>query len=618
MEKALLHVVSFTLTGRESMAGALRHLRRLCARQESFRCALLLFCDLPDAPARLTPHEAPLIRALLSGVAAMNAQTPDCFFLFVRSRTWDDARRQYLGSRQRLSCRRVIAQLLAKGTTQAEFEAASIPPASLKGKYAAVLFSDASLFCTPDTPVRMFRALSHCSEGMLSAQVPGNRAYPQSVLTRLCAADRFSLSPLRSAQEYALFRQGRCPADHPVIFTAEALIRCSAPPSAVWAEGCFFLRRCPQTIRDIFVAYQDFCRGAHTLVILLPVLQMLVLFAAALSGLPFLAGAAFLPELPALVHPVQWPGGLLRAALLPMTALLSLDTLFCRLLSRSPLLRIRVAPRLISPLACTASAGFLLPAAFLSVHSLFALLPVALLWLSAPLILPALDKPTLERIGLDTQQLCHLRALAEEAYWDAVSRATPALNMLCACAGCMLGVLEADEAARRIQALLVGDFSCASTAEQAAVLASAQYLRERMTDCDAALRALPAQLEDAVLSQTHEDDSTLGVLLHNARSETGGHALPLRISGPADLLFLPLRPIRETPRHDLSLPLTHPHTYLKRQLLHAQAGQSAEAQDASVRFLFLAAAALGHPFYALLQRSPVTGPYVWICSGISS
>ena len=69
-------------------------------------------------------------------------------------------------------------------------------------------------------------------------------------------------------------------------------------------------------------------------------------------------------------------------------------------------------------------------------------------------------------------------------------------KLYAACAGCMLGVLEPDEAARQTQALLAAGPAVDSPVEHAALLVCAQFLRERMADCDAALRALPAQLED--------------------------------------------------------------------------------------------------------------------------
>jgi len=76
---------------------------------------------------------------------------------------------------------------------------------------------------------------------------------------------------------------------------------------------------------------------------------------------------------------------------------------------------------------------------------------------------------------------------------------------------------------------------------------------------------------------------------------------------PHDLLFLPMQRAKASPVYPLSLPLTHPHTFLRRQLLCKDA--PVFLPDPASRFLFLAAAALDHPFYALLERSPVTGPY---------
>ena len=152
----------------------------------------------------------------------------------------------------------------------------------------------------------------------------------------------------------------------------------------------------------------------------------------------------------------------------------------------------------------------------------------------------------------------------------------------------MLDVLEPDEAARQTQALLAAGPAVDSPVEHAALLVCAQFLRERMADCDAALRALPAQLEDYARKKA----GTLPPFPSASQSD------------PLCSLFLPLGPARRMAQHAMTLPLTHPHTYLKRLLPDGN-----PAGEPLARFLALAAAALDHPFHALLLRSPVAAPY---------
>ena len=57
----------------------------------------------------------------------------------------------------------------------------------------------------------------------------------------------------------------------------------------------------------------------------------------------------------------------------------------------------------------------------------------------------------------------------------------------------------------------------------------------------------------------------------------------------------------------LTLPLTHPHTYLAATTNAPQ--KQKEAAVSPGRFLAAAAAALSHPFYPLFMRSPVAAPY---------
>lgn len=616
MDGALLHVMTFTPRTHEAAQRALCCMRHAAGRKMQQGRTLLLFCDLPDADAQRLPQDEPLLRLLQSGVMAMDARAGGRFLLLVRRRAWDDASRAYLGSAQALSARQVIAQLLESGKTQAVFDAATFAPGAIKGQYAAVLFSDLSLACTPDTPQRMLRALQSSPHGCLCARVLPRQEYPQTALARLADAD-FSLSPLRAARADALARRGLSFTDCPTIYTPDALTRMNASPhaSAPIAEGCFFVRRKSTALPELFAAQRRRCLRAGK-EDLLPLLQTALLAAAALLGWGWLAGVAvLLPEAWVIAHLRLLPGALVRAALLPLTAAVTLDAALCRLLARSRHVRLRLPGVCFTARGCALSGGVLALLGLQSVQALPALLPVALLWLSAPLLMPALASPTIERIPLAEDQHAQLRSMAESAFFDAYAHDAPAPRaMLAACAGCMLALLEPDEAARRVHALLMQNEKASpdspQSADHAALLVCAQFLRERMGDCDAALRGLPAQLETLALAlQPPEEDGLLGAFLASARredaSDTALRALARAGDGHAlDALFLPLGPAHRMAQHALSLPLTHPHTYLQR------IDHSPETEGSVLdRFLFLAAAALGHPFYALLRRSPVAAPY---------
>ena len=607
MKASLLHVVSARVRTAADVDDALRHLRRLHADSHT----LLLFADFHAAPAQRLPGDAPLLRRMQSGVMAMNAQRPGQFLMLWRRRVWDDAARLYLGFEQAQTCRDVIAGLLGGGRTQAVFDAATFAPPSLQGRYDAVLFSDVSLLCTPDTPARMLDALGDAS--CVCAPVVSPRAYPETVFARLVRTCGFSLSPLAAARG-ALAPRGMLDAErHPLLLRAPSL---AAPAGglAPAAAGCFFMRRRTPTLPPLFAAHQLACRRDAGVQAFLAPLQVALFFLSALLGLPLLAALALLPEAACLLRPRLLPGALLRTALLPLIAAVSLDALLCRRFAQARRFRPRLPDALMTAPGCLLVGSVLLPVSIASAQALPALLPVALLWLGAPLLLPALHAPSMERIPLDESQQAQLRTLAESAYFDAARSAEQpsALRMLAACAGCMLGVLEPDEAARQVQALLP-DAHARTAGEQAAALACAQFLRERMADCDAALRDLPQAIEAFVRAQPlPAENGRLAAFLRIARSgDASSDALaPLSQAGagnPLDALFLPLGPARATPCHTLTLPLTHPHTFLSR-LLTAPDAQT-DAADALPRFLALSAAALAHPFYALLMRSPVTAPY---------
>lgn len=586
MERPLLHVVSFVLRTQADADDALRRLRRLSP--EDGAQTLLLFADFPSAAALRLPHESALLRRLQSGIMAMNARRPGRFQLLARRRVWNDAARQYFGAEQPLSCRAVIAQLLRLGETEAAFESATVSPGSLRGRYEAVLFSDGDLLCTPDMPARMCASLARSASGCVVAAVRSPRLYPETVFARLVRLCGFSLSPLAAAQNAWQSRHALADTTQPTLYTAQALMdSLTLPPDeAPAAVGCFFLRRAPLTLAQVYAAYR--LRALHRAGAdaALPLIQLALLLACALSGAPVLMALALLPEALALLHPRLLPGALLRTALLPLTAAVSLDALLCRRFARAKLFRLRVPERLISAQGVMLTGAAFLPMALVSAQALAPLLPLLLLWLGAPLLLPALASPTLERIPLSDGDQALLRSLAENAYFGAAQAADepPALRMLTACAACMLGLLEPDEAAR--QAAALPDTPPASPAAHAALLVCAQFFRENMGACDAALRRLPAQLEARARTRAA------------APYHSGTPVLPI------DVLFLPLAPAKTTAMHDATLPLTHPHTFLKRQLM----GVSFTG-DPVLRFLALTAAALGHPFHALLMRSPAAAPY---------
>ena len=107
-----------------------------------------------------------------------------------------------------------------------------------------------------------------------------------------------------------------------------------------------------------------------------------------------------------------------------------------------------------------------------------------------------------------------------DSFWAAEQTPYPARRMLTACAGRMLGVLETDEAARRVASALLQaqglidairadepeGAPAVEASELACALASAQFLRENMGDCDAALRTLPTEIEALYLSLHVRED----------------------------------------------------------------------------------------------------------------
>lgn len=671
MPGELLHVL---LAAPDSVARAqqaLRAMRRAQGKEKEH--TLLLFCDLPPADTARTPQDEPLLRHLQSGVMAMEARMPGRFLLLVRRRAWDDAARAYLGQAQATPPQRILAELLETGTTQAVFEAASFSPSSLKDRFDAILFTRDTDACTPDMPERMLHALEACG-GCVRSRVIPRRLDGEPLLSRLMA-QHFSLCAPETAYRAFLEKRGWAPeGDGPTLYARAALaaylggVPAPMQPCPLSEEALFVSQQAP-TVADLIghtrvrfaraYAHRKSDEDPSRLVqaggllaqpvptalwgrlplfcAVLPLVQMaLLLLCAVLGASPWAFAAVVLPELFSVLMPRLLPGALVRTAFLPLTAALSLDALLAQLLARSGWLRLRLRGRALQPSGCFLCGVVLIPAAFLSVHAVVPLLAVGLLWLSAPLLARALSSPVRERIPLAPEELEQMATLAEHAFWAAEQTPYPARRMLTACAGRMLGVLETDEAARRVASALLQaqglidairadepeGAPAVEASELACALASAQFLRENMGDCDAALRTLPTEIEALYLSlHVREDGGLLCALLQAAVSRQTPLSVMQRGEGgmALDALFLPYRLMSSLPPEEALQPLTHPHAFLRAQLPspHAKKEETAASlisPDEAQRFLILCAPALDQPFEKLLWRSPAAEPYAPLLS----
>ena len=614
MKENLLCVVLAAPRRAEDVSDLMRTLRAMRDAADS----LLLFCDLPDAFSAALPEDDALIRSLQSGVMSLASRMPGRFLLLVRSRSWDDAARRYLGESQPVRPHAVLAELMVSGHAPSAFSAASFSPASLAGQFSAVLFLPASVTCTPDVPRRMLAALGEC--GMLRARVLPPLLDDEPLLSRLSARG-FSLSaPYAAATDLLARRNLSMDFDQPLLCSAQAVSRLTRRGLTIcplWEEAAFVRRRFPafhEEEHSLERLFSSACRAplpAHSddalpkwirflspLILFTPLLRMLLVFLAAVTGWELPALLALI-EPYALLHPRLLPGALVRLSLLPVCAVRAFNALFAHWLARSPLIRVRFPSGAKSPTACAVCAVALIPAAFFSLHALAPLFALALLWLCAPLLVRSLDLPARERIPLSAKEHQRLLVLAQEAFALSGSRVQPGSAMLAACAGCMLGFLEPDEAARRVQSL------CASLPplqnapdEQACALTAAQFLREHMGSCDAALRELPAQIEAACISAESRAPSSRNFPDNEKkRDEPALISMLLERDSAHAALFLPLRLAHSV------CPATHPHAFLRGTL-----PESAAESDGAWAFLFLCDAALGHPFMPIFWRSPLAMP----------
>lgn len=606
---AILHVLTAVLRTVEDADDALRALRRALPRGDEDR-SLLLLCDLANAQAARLPGDDALIRRVQSGVMSMACWRPHQAMLLVRRRAWGDAERMYLGREQPLSPAQTIAQLLADGRTETAFECASFAPGTLKGRFDAVLLADISLSCTPGTPARMARRLVTCSKPCLRARVCLPPQDEPPLIAHLIRSG-FVLSPGEG---------GALPEAQ--MFAVHALTGDTAPEALNDAEeDSRFVFVCGRTpdVPALLALERSRILRRRSLRAALPLLQVAVLLLCAGFGFVWPALAALLlPELRALRHLRAWPGALVRAALLPMRAAAALDAFLALTLARSPKLRLML-PKAAQGAGGGLALGLLLLAlAWRGVRALPLLLPLALLWMAAPLIVRALSLPASERIPLTDDELALLCADAETAYYAAEEQGDPCQRMLCACCGCLLGILEPDEAARRAQHALpaLAQRDAYGAQSLAALLASAQFFREHMAECDAALRDLPARLEaQARAFPPPEDTCLLGAFLRAALAEDDAAftAAPLRADAAGDALFLPLVLLHTEEVPDAALPLLRPHTYVRRRNLPKDhEGALAEAldmHDPLLRLFCLTSSAEGRPFEKLFLRSPIVAPY---------
>lgn len=592
---SLLYAVHLPLTAAQQIARVLRE-NRLFFEQAENTDAILFFCDLPDEKAQTLPQDADLIRCLQSGVMSMNARRPGQYFFLVRKRQKSAALSLWLGESQQPAPRLALHALLA-GESIGPLEASNISPGALD-PFDTVILAHACVHTLPDTPEKMRARLTSSGLGSLRAQVVIPRRPEEALLARLLR-EGFALLPpglggLMAEEEPAA-----------AIYLRSALI--GAPPAHA-AQNCLFFLDQPPTAGDLFfragVRYAQ-RKDARSL---LPLVQLSVLLLCALSGAAWPAAPALLiPEYRALLHPRLLPGALVRLSFLPRHALISLNALLQRRFSRREY-RLRFS--------CGPGAGPFFGTALLflaarSVSALAAMFLISLLWLSAPALERALMLPARERIPLDEAERRRLHALNESAFASIPHDAASPSLLLAACAGCMLGFLEPDEAARRAEAML-HRLKTENAFDAACLLAAGQYLTERMADCDAALRPLPTKLEAlAILPAGYMAQSALDALLLAAQG-----ALPLAVakdvisrSSPSagmDALFLPRE---RRGASDLLLPMTHPHTFLRALAGEQRKSDPPSPKEEANRFLILAGTALDAPFHALLMRSARILPY---------
>ncbi len=620
MNKTPLIVVPARPASQHAALALLRRARRLLQALGEDG-ALLLLCALPDADAARLPQDDALIRLLQSGIMGADARLRGRLLLLVCPRAWDDAARAYV-------CQPDAALLTARLLMGLEpgmrFEAASFSPSSLKGAHACALLLPDAFLCTPDVPGRLAEALGAlpCVTGsVLPAFSPRD-----TLLTRLQRMG-FDLSPVREATAFSLAKEGLAPLDgRPVLLSAgllEALAQGRPLPDCCPSTpDCVFVRREADTPDSLLAGNRaaqakalrrkddPSLRRRAWLEAALPLLRLLLLLSGAVLGLPLLcAVAVFAPEWYTLLHPRLLPGMLVRLALLPAQAMGGLDALLRRLLARSRVFRIELPSSAFSSRACVVCGIVLLLGAILSARAAAPLLVVSLLWLFAPMIFSALASPVRERIPLTETEQEEMLGLARSAFFR-LPEGSVCLRALADCAGCMLGLLEPDEAARRVESRLEQlQTPPFSALEQACLLSCAQFLRERMDGCDAALRPLPARLEAAVSAAPLPDEpGRLAALLRAARSgETRAFDPADAPDDAGEALFLPPMPGMPGAKQAALLPLTHPHTFLAHPPPETSKGGET---DELLRFLALSASALQAPFAALLARSPAVEAYL--------
>ncbi|MBP3656160.1 MAG: hypothetical protein J6K32_05625 [Clostridia bacterium] len=595
-------------------------LRRM--RRAARAAPVLLLCDLPDAPTQKAAGDHAITRLLQSGVMSMARHEPQRYLLLVRSRVYDSAQHRWLGVSQPESPGVTAARLITGGHTGTKFEAATFTPASLRDQADYVLLLRGAV-CTPDVPMQ----LMHAAEGMpcACARIILPHRDSEPLLCRLVRSG-FSLSAMESARADALLGSGQAdPRTSPALMLGPEGLRMMSRDALPGV--CPIVQDCPAVLTgvpapaDLFESRRCVCAHAFSpqcaghrarLDALLPLVQLLLLMLSAwLGGAPLAGAVLLLPEYAALLQPRLLPGALVRLCLLPAHAAVSLDALLQRLTARSRLLRIEL-PRPAPYGGICAFCGMLLLAA--AVHgggALAALTTVSLLFAASPWLLPALASPVSERIPLNTEEKAQLLAMAKSAYLAHSAQPSPACGpaLLAACAGCMLGLLEPDEAARQAQTLMdqVHQEAPVSAADAACALTAAQYLRERMGDCDASLRPLPARIERLFTGKPVSGSGALPALMRRiCPIADDDHTPAIPAAGrnePLDALFLPpwLCPPCES-AHDPRAPLLCPHTFL-------QTRADAPAVCDTDAMLLLAEAALGQPFHALFLRSPAAGPY---------
>lgn len=181
-----LIVVPTILMDKKHALRMVRQLSVLHLANPGARFDYMLLSDFTDANAEETPADSSILEALEMGIQSLNDAYGSRFHALHRRRVWDAVEGCFIGHERKRGALKMLTQLICGEETQESLDFSTLPPASLRGRWQAVITLDADTFLPSGAAERMLCTLFHpLQRGRAVLLQPRMTTLPMHLQTRV-------------------------------------------------------------------------------------------------------------------------------------------------------------------------------------------------------------------------------------------------------------------------------------------------------------------------------------------------------------------------------------------------------------------------------------------------